>query len=327
MTSTSYPKHIPLLPYSDPPGRLRTLDIWLPRPLEEKPLQTSNSLWVVYLHGGAWRDATKDATNIEPTLKHLFSNPSSLENVAGIASLNYRLSPYPSHPSDPSSPSDEERNAQHPQHIRDVCDGIKYLQQEYGMKRWIGVGQSCGATLLLQLVAGIGTKDLPTESSKQPDPQAYNTSPGPEALILLAGIYNLPLLLRNHSPPTCSEQIAQIYRDIATGAFGADPSVYTPVSPVSGSYTPSQWPEGRLLLLCHSYEDELVERAQRDVMCVALDRSGWSLVMEVGDEEDEVRAEGRRVLNVRDLKGKHDWVWKDGDQIAKLIAEVAGRLG
>jgi kynurenine formamidase len=186
------------------------------------------------------------------------------------------------------------------------------LQNEYGVKRWIGIGHSCGATLLLQLVSGIGL--------------SCPASPGPEALILLEGIYSFPLLLRNHLPPACPEDISAIYKEIIAGAFGQDEKMYQAASPVTGRYGKETWSEGKLLVICHSYEDELVERAQRDVMCVALDREGWSIVMEVGDEEDEVRAEGRRVLNVRDLKGGHDWIWEDGAQIATLIAEVVGRL-
>lgn len=168
--------------------------------------------------------------------------------------------------------------------------------------------------MLLQLVAGMG---LDAEDTRVP---------GPEALLLLEGIYNFPLLLRNHMPPVCPEHIARIYEEFIAGAFGEDRSVYQGVSPVAGKYDGRQWPEGKLMVVCHSYEDELVERAQRDVLCVALDREGWSIVMEEGDEEDEVRAEGRRVLNVRDLKGGHDWIWEDGEQIAKLIGEIVQRL-
>ncbi|KAF1828762.1 alpha/beta-hydrolase [Decorospora gaudefroyi] len=307
MSSTTYPRYIPSVPYSDPPSRLQTLDIWLPR-----STNSSDSVWIVYVHGGAWRDPTQDATRcIEPTLNHVLNSYTALlDNIGGIASLNYRLSPHTSHATDPSTPHDSERTAQHPQHIRDVARGLQYLQREYGMRRWIGVGHSCGATLLLQLVAGIG----------------LDSSGGPEALILLEGIYSFPLLLRNHAPPACPEHISKIYNDFIAGAFGTDGSVYTAASPVAGKYDAEQWPEGRLMVICHSYEDELVERAQRDFMCVVLDRQGWSIVMEVGDEEDEVRAEGRRVLNVRDLKGGHDWIWEDGQQIAKLVAEVVERL-
>jgi hypothetical protein len=79
------------------------------------------------------------------------------------------------------------------------------------------------------------------------------------------------------------------------------------------------------LVLAHSYEDELIERQQRDVMCVALDREGWGVVMEVGDGEADL-GEGSRVLEVRDLRGGHDWIWEDGKQIAKLLADAVQRL-
>ncbi|RMZ69064.1 alpha beta-hydrolase [Pyrenophora seminiperda CCB06] len=310
-------KHLPSVPYTSPATPLQTLDIWLP----EHQSQATNStpaLWILYMHGGAWRDPTKDSHQVDATLAHLFtSHAAAIPNIAGIASLNYRLSPYPTHVTNPSTPDDASRNARHPDHVRDVVSGIHHLQRVHGMRRWIGVGHSCGATLLMQLVSGIGldkTIDMPTIV-------------GPEALILLEGIYNIPLMLQNHSPPVCPEPISTIYKTLVKGAFGDDDEhVYMKVSPVAGKYNAQQWPEGRLLVICHSYEDELVERAQRDVMCVALDREGWSIVMEVGDEEDEVRAEGRRVLNVRDLRGTHDWVWEDGKQIATLIAEVVGRL-
>ena len=277
----------------------------------------------MYIHGGAWRDPLKDLHCIEPTLSHLSSSSSdaaattTLQHVSGIASLNYRLSPYPSHPTHPSTPDDAERSVRHPTHVRDVAAGLRFLQRQHGMKRWIGIGHSCGATILSQLVAGIGLDEA-------------SFAGGPEALILLEGIYNIPLMLKNHSPPGCPQHIVDIYKTFVAHAFGHDDdgagAAYLAVSPVSGKYNVQQWPDGRLLVLCHSYEDELVERMQRDVMCVALDREGWSIVMEVGDQEDEVRAEGRRVLNVRDLQGRHDWIWEDGKQIATMVLEVIQRL-
>jgi kynurenine formamidase len=33
------------------------------------------------------------------------------------------------------------------------------------------------------------------------------------------------------------------------------------------------------------------------------------------------------VLEVRDIQGTHDFVWEDGVECAKLIAEVVARLG
>jgi kynurenine formamidase len=327
MASNASPslKHLASVPYSDPPSRLRTLDIWLPEgPVPASPPTGSPpGLWFIYLHGGAWHDPLQDASCIRPTLSHLSaSHPHTLHRLAGIASLNYRLSPYAAHPTHPSAPDDADRSALHPSHVRDVVAGLRYLQQHHGMQRWIGVGHSCGATILSQLVAGLGLEE--EEGGEQ---SVSNDSGGPEALVLLEGIYHIPLMLKNHMPPACPAHISDIYKAFVRDAFGHDDyDKYLAASPVSGKYNVQQWPQGRLLVICHSYEDELVERAQRDVMCVALDREGWSIVMEVGDEEDEVRAEGRRVLNVRDLKGGHDWIWEDGAQIAALVAEVVQRL-
>jgi len=194
-------------------------------------------------------------------------------------------------------------------HIRDVARAIAFLKKEYGVKRWIGVGHSCGATMLCHYVAGVGL-----DEGRDVD--------GPEALVLLAGIYSFPLFLRNHSVPTVPENIEKIYSSIVTEAFGSDSSLYQSLSPTSGMYGSKTWRNGKSVVLAHSYEDELVERHQRDVMVVALDREGWSVVVEEGDEE----ALGRRVLEVRDIKGTHDFVWRDGQECAKLIGEVVERL-
>ncbi len=183
------------------------------------------------------------------------------------------------------------------------------------MNTWVGAGHSCGATLLLQCVSGIG---LTSEEKKQ-------LLGGPEGLVLLCGIYNIPLLLQNHDPPTCPDNISKIYYDFVAGAFGPDRDVYRSVSPVVGQYGTQQWPRGKLMVLAHSYEDELIERQQRDVMCVALDREGWGIVMEIGDGEANV-GDASRVLEVRDLKGGHDWIWEDGEQVARLLADVVERL-
>lgn len=200
--------------------------------------------------------------------------------------------------------------------MRDVALALRFLANEYGMKAWVGAGHSCGATLLLQHVSGIGLASAEQDEA---------LGGGPEGLVLLCGIYNIPLLLQNHNPPTCPEHISQIYRDFIAGAFGQDGKAYRAVSPAAGRYSTREWPNGKLVVLAHSYEDELIERQQRDVMCVTLDREGWGVVMEVGDGEADV-GQGSRVLEVRDLKGGHDWIWEDGEQVAKLLADVVGRL-
>jgi len=240
---------------------------------------------------------------VHPTIKRVEQmHPGAVEKIAGIASINYRLSPYPNHATQPSKPDDPERNVQHPHHIQDVHRAIEFLNKEHGVTRWVGVGHSCGATLVLQCVAGIGLN--------QP------CSTQPEALILLEGIYSIPLFLQNHQPPTCPENISRIYNDIIRGAFG-DASTYDAVSPVSGSYKESAWPGARLVVLGHSVEDELVEVAQRDVMLAKLKYEGWT------DEDESTRT---RVVEIKDLKYGHDEIWQDGVQIAEMIKDVIEKL-
>jgi kynurenine formamidase len=300
-TTLHYPSYSSAIPYTAASTSLQTLDLWLPRPLSQS--DPNNTTWVIYIHGGAWRDPTQDSRCVHPTIKRLEQlHPGTVEKIAGIASINYRLSPYPNHATEPSKADDPERNVQHPHHIQDVCRAIDFLNKEYGVTRWIGVGHSCGATLILQCVAGIG---LSKPCSTQP-----------EALILLEGIYSIPLFLQNHQPPTCPENISRIYRDIIQGAF-TDDSTYDAVSPVSGQYTDSACSGTRLVVLGHSAEDELVEAAQRDVMLNKLKREGWT------DKDNNARS---RVVKVKNLKGGHDEIWQNGLQIAEVINEVVSSL-
>ncbi|KAF2257760.1 alpha/beta-hydrolase [Lojkania enalia] len=319
------PIHRPDIPYTSPARRYQTLDIWLPRPFSESSPQ--KHVWIIYIHGGAWRDPAQTSACISPTLRHL---PPTLirSRIAGIASINYRLSSYPSHPSDPSAPDDGDRNVRHPTHIRDVAAALDFLRREYGLAgqrrsgniwqasgtrdgnagfEWIGAGHSCGATLLCQLVSGIG---LPLS-------EHTITFARPKALVLLEGIFNIPMLLRNHAPEKCGDYIARIYRDIVVGAFGEEG--WVDASPVSGSYTGIEWPEGNLVLLCHSPDDRLVEGEQASGMLTQFEACGWE-----SDGSGDVK--GARLVQMRRLEGGHDWIWEDGRQIAKVIEEVVERI-
>ncbi|KAF2729766.1 hypothetical protein EJ04DRAFT_397758, partial [Polyplosphaeria fusca] len=265
--------------------------------------------WLIYLHGGAWRDPLQLSSTLDPTLGHL--SASTLSRVAGLASINYRLSPYPSHPTHPSSPDDPDRNARHPDHVRDVADALAYLRSHYFARgegeqafQWVGIGHSCGATLLCQVVSGLGL----------PSPTII---PKPVALILLAGIFDLGLMWTNHRPPGTPAEVADIYTALLTGAFGHEHEVWDAVSPVRGKYNEQVWAEGREVWVCHSDEDELVEGQQGEAMVARMVECGWHVEGE-GDET--------RVLVRRRLKGAHDDVWEGGTQIAALIGDVVERL-
>ncbi|KAJ4296394.1 hypothetical protein N0V90_006439 [Kalmusia sp. IMI 367209] len=302
-SSTTIPglDHIVNIPYKEHATRLQTLDIWLPYQTQSP----SQGTWIIYIHGGAWRDPTQTSSGITPTIRHLQSTHASLLQgpIAGIASINYRLSPYSSHPTDPSSPDDADRNVQHPAHVEDVTFALNYLHEKYAVQRWLGIGHSCGATLLLQALS----------RTYEGDPNARMVK-NLDALILLAGIYDVPLFLESHTPPRCPADIAAIYADIVRGAFGEDEGVYAEASPVKGKLV------GDYVVLGWSAEDVLVEKEQRDNMLKRYLEKGWVR------KGDEAEAGSEKVVEVRDLTGGHDEVWEDGRQIAGLVAEVVERL-
>jgi kynurenine formamidase len=116
--------------------------------------------------------------------------------------------------------------------------------------------------------------------------------------------------------PSCPEEISRIYQDFVQGAFG-DAETYEAVSPVSGSYSKTVWPGGKLVVLGYSEEDELVEVGQRDAMVERLKHEGWT---------EEGKGDGERIIKVQDLKGGHDEIWEKGSQIAQLVSQVMETL-
>jgi hypothetical protein len=44
-TMTAYPRSISSVPYTDAPNQLQTLDVWLPRPLEQS--DPAHSIWIM----------------------------------------------------------------------------------------------------------------------------------------------------------------------------------------------------------------------------------------------------------------------------------------
>ena len=206
-----------------------------------------------------------------------------------MASLNYRLSEYPNHPTDPSSPDDESRNAKHPAHIEDVLTAISWLQQQYDIgEDYVLVGHSCGGALVLQTVMGIWSAQ---SKNRQVEP-AFKK---PRAIVGVEGIYDIQLLLETYSHiPT--------YEQFIRRAFGDDTETWRKASPTSGAFATS-WPEGEVVVLAHSKDDELVDFAQTEKMSDKLWRE---------------KSRTRRDV-VISLKGKHDEIWRDGTDMARAV--------
>ncbi|KAG6189010.1 hypothetical protein E4U10_005094 [Claviceps purpurea] len=287
------------------PNQLQHLDVWVPAaytPYPESYLPTSwlpdpDTLWVIYVHGGAWRDPLVTSESFIPTLKEL--PPAWFESrkaPVAFASISYSLSPYPHHPTHPSDPRDESRNAAHPQHILDVLEAISYLQKRAGFgNNYILVGHSCGATLAFQAAVnparwGVGMTER--------DVQA------PRMIVGLNGLYDMPELVENPEPPY--DVNCEIYSQLTRNAFGDDEDEWKAISPAFVRDWAAEWPDGRRVMLVRSPSDSLVPPSQRDRM------------------EDSLFGSKRSKLAVqlRDGDGDHDDIWKEGSLLAEFVIEA-----
>jgi kynurenine formamidase len=289
-----YPSFETEIPYSED-SSLNTLSLCLPRPLDDI---TTSQVWLIYIHGGAWRDPAITASSFHRTQDLLLASPQS-PKIAAIASVNYRLSPYPSHCTDPSSPHDPARNARHPDHINDVLSAILYLQETYGFgNRYILIGHSCGATLAFQ-VAIRRYWGAQYESTLALE---LNVEP-PLAIMGVEGIYDLPALVEEYARES-------VYRDFITNAFGPNEDTWAEASMTKADFEES-WSDGMRAVLVHSKADELVSMKQPKLMLESLKAQGW--------KEGE---EGGRRCEMVELEGlEHDEVWRDG----RLLADVIGK--
>lgn len=261
-----------------------------------------------FLHGGAWRDPTKLADIFDKSERLVLESPAG-KNIAAFASINYRLSPHATHPDQPKDPNDPARNARHPDHINDVLDGIAYLQREYGFgERYILAGHSAGATLAFQAC-------MCRNWDHGGEPTGKRVM-SPVAVLGLEGIYDIAALIEYHK----TRPYHEIYEAFIHSAFGnrhqlqngREVDVWGVASPTNGEYDVG-WANGRLVVLAHSYEDELVEWEQVELMKDALQKQGW------GSDE-------RRRLVMLELKGMHDEVWSEGREVARAVEETIARL-
>ncbi|KAJ5160428.1 uncharacterized protein N7482_007432 [Penicillium canariense] len=302
-------------------GRESSLQTIIVTPLES----CEDGYWVIYIHGGAWRDPTITAESIEPTQSILRASPGL--PIAGFASIEYRLSPHPNHPQDKATTTPKEyRGAMHPDHIRDVEAALAFLQNTYGFgQRYILVGHSCGATLAFQAVMGAvaghreqwfngdaSDPDAVAEPiSSSPLPLPPRLTAHPTAIVGVAGIYDLRRIVDTHS------DISE-YRKFVEGAFGADRLLWDSVSPaqmIGSRGVEGGWKAGRLVVLAHSMDDELVDQGQHEVMQEAL-REWEAAKAQV--PKQELTANDRRV-HVLPITGGHDEAWIKGEELARAV--------
>ncbi|KAF7865599.1 uncharacterized protein EAF02_010022 [Botrytis sinoallii] len=282
---------------------LQTLSIFTKQTRDDKllmgvgePFTTPSKIWVIYIHGGAWRDPLETSSSFIPTMNSLVT--SSVESkIASFASINYRLSSHPSFPQDSSSiPKHEYRNAKHPDHLKDICSALSYLQSKYSIEdQYLLLGHSCGATLSMQI--SMGKEYL--HSCGIPDEQLNFKLP--RYVLGVAGIYDLRLLRQTHPDPA--------YNQFLTQAFGSDEQLWDEVSPAKYSTFEEFEKSGKILAFATSPDDELVDEIQIDVMLRNLHGINGVVVKNLKNH----------------LKGTHNKIWETGN-LAHAIVEVLNLL-
>jgi hypothetical protein len=229
-----------------------------------------------------------------PAIETILSQPEQRdlikENVTAFASISYRLSAHPSFPQDAeTTPASQLRNASHPDHLVDVLSSIDFLQAIFGFgNTYILVGHSCGATLALQTIM---RRHILGE-------EKFSGFRNPEAIVGVAGIYDIRLLCDCHENPA--------YNAFTVGAFGSDEELWDSVSPANFQGFKYAWPEGKALALVSSEGDELVDEKQIEVM---IDRSQ--------DLDGATKVEV-----MKDLKERHNDIWGKGAEMARVIDTV-----
>ncbi|KAK4153181.1 Alpha/Beta hydrolase protein [Chaetomidium leptoderma] len=303
---------------------LQTLDVWIPSSGNNHNAPDASSLphlpgtWIIYIHGGAWRDPAISASSFTPAATNLLlraiTTSTTSKKIAGLVSLNYRLSPHPHHPSPPND--DPARQARHPDHITDILTALAYLHR-LGIitkkENWILAGHSCGATLAFQAVMSPARWGL--------SPDALTAAAAAAAVVGFNGLYDLAGFIA--SPPRGYEHLCEAYREFVSGAFGEEEEGWRAVCPATAGAGGAvgwvgEWvgdgddddhrKRGQVVLV-QSREDTLVPYQQLEVMRAVLE----------GEE--------RVAMRVMEAGGDHDVIWREGGgRMAEILWEVVEGL-
>lgn len=249
------------------------------------------------------RDPDITSRSILPSLPTLFGLPGS--PILAVASLNYRLAPYPNHPTAPSHPSDQSRNVVWPAPVDDVVQAIQWLTTGPGRQLWKGggggdagkeggeggggiilAGHSVGATLCLHAAPRL------LSSLQEPQPATRV-----RAVVGVAGVYDFTALRDAHLGARA------VYEEINTGAFGAEKHD-------SGGEWRGGWERGKVkggewrakgvevVVLGHGRADELVDMGQAEM-----------LVRELEDP----------VVKTVECEGNHDQMVNVGEEVGRCV--------
>ncbi|KAF9872099.1 hypothetical protein CkaCkLH20_10436 [Colletotrichum karsti] len=169
--------------YSYGPNVLQSYDVYIPVSANETAI--SDKYWIVYLHGGFYRDFAQNSTSIEAAITSLEVNNSDVlsNKVAGIASLNYRLSALPGVQPN-NTPTNELQNARWPDHLNDAVAAVKDLGKRYPIDgKYVIGGHSVGAQIsFLAILETLKDASIPK----------------PVGVLGTSGIYDYPQLHATH---------------------------------------------------------------------------------------------------------------------------------
>ncbi|KAF4451676.1 putative kynurenine formamidase [Fusarium austroafricanum] len=297
------------VPYTANATYLQTLDVWIPKTTDNAVIPQADFIpdgqgpWVVYIHGGAWRDPLVDSSSFESTALKLLGDKDS--KIAGIASINYPLSNHPNHPTHPAPPRDSSepvdiaRTAKHPDHIIAVLSAIAYLQDDIGVAHdYVLSGHSCGATLTFQTVMN------PDRWAEAAGSASIPKVKKPKIIAPLNGLYDLAAFINN--PPESHNQHQSLYFDFTTNAFGDNETVWKDVCPTIVSNWSEEWPEGKAVVIAQSKDDGLVPYTQTEIMKENLRKNSNIEVIEMP------------------ASGDHNDLWKQADEIVEIMKRAVG---
>ncbi|OTA67194.1 alpha/beta-hydrolase [Hypoxylon sp. EC38] len=249
--------------------------------------------WIIYIHGGAWRDPRITHKTFAPIITRLVTSDDDASSIAAFASIDYRLSPHPDFPQDPATtPPEQLRNARHPDHLNDVRSALAFLQRRYGFgDRYVLLGHSAGGTLAYQILATAPPLESNSREGRYEDVEVEL----PQAVFGFESIYDLTGI---------NVRFGGSYAGFLTAAFGG-PENWDAAAPMkyAGRYRDRF---AGLAVLGQSPDDELVDELEADGMVERLR----------GDLDAE------KVLLIKDLEGTHNETWQDGTGVVRTVLRI-----
>ncbi|KAK7204489.1 Alpha/Beta hydrolase protein [Myxozyma melibiosi] len=207
--------------------------------------------WVIYIHGGAWRDPTEDKRMGYPLLAR------TLPGGWSGASIDYRLSPA----------------VQHPTHMNDVLQALRYLNSKYSMESIVLVGHSAGACIALQILAELTALTVASKELGSERLEDGYLGDKIKAVVAVEGIYDLKGLVEEYPD----------YRSFVAMAFGDDELEWSDASPSSFNWPQLKEGSNSKIILVQSSQDELLSTRQTMTMKQALDPAQWSNELKIVD--------------------------------------------